>query len=849
MKKSAILLLMCMVCISAMAQRVTASFQETSMSKALLEIERQCKDCRINFIYDELQDFTVTQNVDDRPLLDALHLVAGFYPIRITRQGRIYSVECVQKEQTKVTGRILDEKGQPFPLVNVVLLTPEDSAFINGGVSNNNGDVVIPCERKEVIAKVSFIGYRTQYLHCQDGSLGTICMSEDAIALKQVKVKGEIPQYKMARGGMTVEVQNSILSQVGTANDVLSQLPRVSMGNDGTISVFAKGTPEIYINNRKVMDPKELQQLKSTDIKDIDIITNPGAQYDAEVKSVIRIHTLKPQGEGLSFRTDTYTKYNSFWAGGQETQVKYRKNGLEVFANISYSSSCYVEDNTLQQDISSVNHVVVDQYLWTKIKTSYGNLKAGFSYDVNPNHSFGASVETNRQFTFDAYTRDGAQEVYVNDALDGKVKSNWYMKSGSSPLTMVNGYYTGKAGEMSVDANVTGYWSESSTDKTVVEESQELGDRVVTADNDQHSMLLAGKLVCTYPLGNGSLSFGTELSHTESKGEYKNREQVVASSLTEMKEDHTAGFAEYTYPKGDWSYNVGLRYEYVSSRYYDFGKYREDASRDYGNFFPSASVSWNKDKWGAQFGYVCKTSRPSYRSLRNEVQYDNRFMYEGGNPYLRPSMSHDLDAELTYKWFSLSAGYSYTKDVMVWSTTLYNDQEDIAFTRNLNFDHLSEVYVSAVVSPKFDWYQPTLEVDYMQEFFDAQGFGSILNTDKPYFSVMLNNRFVLGHDFSAFLRIRQNTDHYSGFTFREHTTNLSAQFVKSFFNKALTVNLQLNDLLGQNEVMKMYGIRSMIAKDCYNYTRSALVTVTYNLNASKSKYKGTGAGNAEKRRL
>lgn len=849
MKKIVPFLLMCMVCASAIAQRVTANFQMTSMSKALLEVERQCQDYRINFIYDELQDFTVTQNIEDCSMDDALQLIAGFYPIRISRQGKIYSVECVQKEASKVMGRILDEAGEPFPLVNVVLLTPEDSTFINGGVSNNNGDIVIPCERKDVIAKISFIGYQTQYKLCQEGSLGTVRMVEDAITLQHVKVKGEIPQYRIARGGMNVDIHNSVLSQVGTALDVLSQLPRVSMDNEGRISVFSKGTPDIYINNRKVVDPKELQQLKSEDIKDVDVITNPGAQYDAEVKSVIHIHTLKPQGEGLSFRTNTYMKNNSFWAGGQSNHVKYRKNGLEIFGNIDFHSSCYVEDNTLQQEISSNNHVLVDQYVWTKMRNSYGTLKTGFNYDPNEHHSFGASVETNRQFSSEAYTKDGAQEVFINQVLDGKVRSNWSISGGDDPLTMLNAYYTGKVGEWSLDANVTGYWSETNTVKTVVEESLELGDRVVTSDNNQDATMLAGKFVCSYPLWGGTVNFGTELSHTKSKGEYQNREQYVASSLTEMNENHTAGFVEYSLPVGDWTYEAGARYEYVSSRYYDSGIYREDASRDYGDWFPSVSVSWDKNKWGAQLGYVCKTKRPSYRSLRNEVQYDNRFMYEGGNPYLRPSMSHNLDADLTYQWFNLSAGYSYTKDVMVWCTTLYEDAGDIAFARNLNFDHMKDVYVSAVLSPKFGWYQPTLEINYMQEFFDAHGYGSTMDTDKPYFEFKINNRFVFSHDFSAFLRISQNTDYYSGFAVNRHTTNLSAQFIKSFFNKSLTVNLQLNDLLAQNSVMSMFGINCMIAKDCYNYTRSAMLTVTYNFNSSKSRYKGTGAGNAERRRL
>ena len=84
--------------------------------------------------------------------------------------------------------------------------------------------------------------------------------------LGEVVVKGERPQYKMTTGGMTVDIQNSLMKDVGTADDVLSMLPQVQ-GSDGNFTVFAKGTPEIYINNKKVQNARELKKLKSTNIK------------------------------------------------------------------------------------------------------------------------------------------------------------------------------------------------------------------------------------------------------------------------------------------------------------------------------------------------------------------------------------------------------------------------------------------------------------------------------------------------------------------------------------------------------------------------------------------------------
>lgn len=88
------------------------------------------------------------------------------------------------------------------------------------------------------------------FIAVQHGSVGDIKMQLATQTLGEVVIKGEYPQYKMTAGGMAVDIHNSMLKDVGTADDVLSMLPNVQ-GEDGKFTVFAKGTPEIYINNKK----------------------------------------------------------------------------------------------------------------------------------------------------------------------------------------------------------------------------------------------------------------------------------------------------------------------------------------------------------------------------------------------------------------------------------------------------------------------------------------------------------------------------------------------------------------------------------------------------------------------
>ncbi len=110
-------------------------------------------------------------------------------------------------------------------------------------------------------------------------------MHEDVNLLGEVVVKGNRPSYKLTAEGLQTHVQGTVLSKMGTAEDVLKHIPGLQKKNDA-YEVFGKGSPIIYVNGRLLRDLSELDQLKSEDIKNVELITSPGARYDASVKAV-----------------------------------------------------------------------------------------------------------------------------------------------------------------------------------------------------------------------------------------------------------------------------------------------------------------------------------------------------------------------------------------------------------------------------------------------------------------------------------------------------------------------------------------------------------------------------------
>ena len=763
--------------------------------------------------------------------------------------GILCAVVEICPAQSTITGRIINEQLQPMIFANVVLVNRADSAFIAGAVTKDDGTFSISTDKQDGLLKVTSVGYTTKYLDAWTGNVGDIQIMPNTQELGEVVVKGERPQYKMTTGGMTVDIQNSLLKDVGTADDVLSMLPQVQ-GSDGNFTVFAKGTPEIYINNKKVQNARELKQLKSTDIKSVDVITSPGARYNAEVGAVIRIKTKKHQGDGISVEAYSQVVYNEKWTNYDDATVKYRTGGLEVFGIGVFQNGNHSENNTLTTDTRANDNLIhISQYAPNSFWYTNLSGKVGGNYDLNDSTSLGMTYELSGSpyESGDAHT---TQTISRNGKQEGTISQFMSRKDKDGPSHEANVYFVGKLGRLGIDFNGSYLWNKSSIDMLSQERSDDLTDCDVTTHSERRSHMLAGKLVLTYPIWRGELSAGTEMTNSNSHGIYNNIEQIVRSSDDEIKEGNVAGFAEYHLQLDNWNIGAGLRYEAVTSDYYSFGRYQAEPSRKYHDLFPNLSVGWQKNKWGIQLSYNKRISRPSYNQLNSNIQYDNRYQYEGGNPLLRPTIKQNVELSTTYSWLNFTAGYSHNKDVRLSFGSLYQEGTEITIWTNRNFDKHESFYASLTASPKFGYYSPTLALSYFQQQFDTQTYGNVVSLDKPQFEVNFRNWFTIGKTAKAMLYLHYTTSYDYGFTHNAHEFNVNARMQKSFLDGSLIVSLFANDIFRnlRNRWTGYYPVTTM-AKDAYVYTQSIGLSLSYDFNTTRSKYKGTGAGNAEKNRL
>ena len=296
MRRLTFICVLSLVTTLALAQRITRHYDNVSMSKALMELNDLQREYTVNFIYDELEDFKVTTDIRHEKLTDAILQIVGFYPIRVVKSGEheIF-VECTHKTDRHLTGTIIDEQGVPVAYANVAILNPTDSTLLSGGVSNESGYFAVPYEQERILARISYVGYKTVYRHCNQPNVGTIRMQPDNYTLNGVVVQGERPKVVLQGNSLMMNVEGTVMERLGTAEDVLTRVPMIAKRGEG-FEILGKGAPLIYLNNRKLTDLNELRNVQSDFIRSVEVIQNPGARYDASVNAVIIIRTKRAAG-------------------------------------------------------------------------------------------------------------------------------------------------------------------------------------------------------------------------------------------------------------------------------------------------------------------------------------------------------------------------------------------------------------------------------------------------------------------------------------------------------------------------------------------------------------------------
>lgn len=752
-----------------------------------------------------------------------------------------------------IKGKIVNEKGEPLAFANVVLLNRQDSAFVKGVVSGEDGHFAIDSACNNGIIKVTSVGYKTAWKDCTGENAGVIKMVADSKVLGEVVVKSSLPKTILKNGGMTTTVAGSVLEKAGTMEHLLDRIPNVSAQN-GNIKVFGRGEPIIYINGRQMRDRSELDRLSSDNIKSVEVIANPGARYAASTKAVIRITTKKIRGDGFGFDATTEGSYDEKKNAGGYARLNlyYRRNGLELGAYAYGSKQSSPDEKDLQQ-MTYLDKIwnQQDKTRW-KNKTETFSSRLNASYQFDDNNSLGASISflRNPKLQTDGKTEGSVLRDEVLTETNISIKSEFGQNSNWSS----NIYYVGKVGKLGIDFNTDWFWSKGNNKNNIDEHYQEVNSEIqnqlVSSTTSKYNRLIASKMVLSYPLFGGDLSVGGEYSFTNRNTNYAIIPNTLADNVIDrIKEGMASAFVTYNRDFGKLNMEAGLRYENVDFKYYDDGKYMAEQSKTYGEWFPSLSLSMPIGNVQMQLSYAADINRPNYWVLRSGVQYSNHYTYETGNPFLVSEISRNTSYDLAYKWLTFNLTYEHVSDPIYQTVEMYKDNTTIGLMRMINGKSYNNVTSTLNLQPTFGIWHPMLSAMVEKQWFELETRdGRYLN--KPVAMFRFNNTFdtkwAMFSVMMTYITKGYEENHY----IYKPMFNTDLSIYKGFMKDCLTLQLYVSDVFGTNDshIIGKYGKLKETIFDEFSTSKISL-TVRYKFNVTRSKYKGTGAGDSQKNRM
>ena len=748
-----------------------------------------------------------------------------------------------------VSGKVLDENKKPIPYANVIILSAKDSTFIAGTTTADDGSFNFKEVTVGNILKASFVGYEpfTTILSNQ-GNL-TIVLKEDAKMMKEVVVKGNAPLHKMTTEGLQTNIENSILSKLGTCEDVLTHVPGLTKKKDG-YEVFGKGTPIIYINGRQMRDATEIERLKSSDIKSVEVITNPGSKYNAAVRAVVKIRTKKAIGDGFGFdvRSAYYQSENVDLS--EQLNWKYRHKRLELFGTHGYSL-----DNSLGH--SKTTTIVHADTLWQQDftqkvpeKNSIFKNIIGADYQLNDSNSVGIKYMINfpHDFPLSVFL---SSDVTANGTFYDHINTFATCKQSHRPSQFINLYYVGKIGKMDIDFNTDYLYNKQNNHITYREESRNKTSRTVTSDNQERNRLFASKLTLGYPVLGGNLSVGAEYTYTNRNDAYSNPENYIPSSSAQLKESNIAPFMEYKHQLSICQLTAGLRWEAVRFNYYENGQHIANQSRSFSNLFPSISVATQLGDLQMQLSYAARTRRPSYSQLSNNVIYGNRFLMQSGNPLLQHEYIHDISLGAMWKFIQFNISYNDRRHAIVFWSEQNSHNSAISRLTYTNLPSIKTISTQLAFSPTIGIWTPEFTALMKKQWLTLHTSTKTYKLDKPIWQFSFNNTFDFGKGWllsmESYLVTKGNSEISS---LASNRGSLDINLTKSFLKDRLALRIGGTDLFHTQKEGGISYTESMETQYIGTYdSRQFVLTVTYKFNTSRSKYKGTGAGQAEKNRL
>lgn len=812
MRRYIFFLLICSICSTIDAQRISHEFRGVSMSKALKWIEASNKEYTINFIYNELEDFTVTTTVRNKTVPEAIRQIIGFYPMKLTIDEKNIFVECVQKQKHKFMGRVVDNKGMAVEFANVLLMQPGDSTYITGGVCNENGEFVIPCDAERVLARISYVGCQTVFRIFDRSNVGTIRLYTQIARIKSVTVTATRPTITQQGDRVIVDVSNSSLALGNTMQSLLEQLPGVWSGG-GNITINGIPGAKVMVDNRDVnLKGEALSQylagMKSENIDKIEVIAHPGAEFSAEgAGGVIRIITKgRYIGQELTLGgTLDVINYKAL-----EPNMRYSFSNQKFGFDVSYGGTfTYGNKNYMNCDEYTENlkkQITYDDKMIDYMKDHNYNLQTNLYYDFSKRSKLAlyASIsQWAKDEDMESITQIGGAVTSEITKTQTSHLENQKMHSVVSSLNYIYSLDKQEKHKLLFMADyVRQYHYNVDDDYTYLNYSNAAS--LISQENERNNQgkpytIASSEVRYTGDFGNaGMITSGIKGSYSTvwNSMTVSQLENKVWTAQPDMGYDFKyderlqAAYLKYSWSRKAWSVTAGLREEYVKANTNVAG-----STYHHIDLFPSLYLSRSfSGKHQLSLSYARRTNRISYFKLIPYRFYSSRYTIREGNPDLKPDYSNAVALSYNFmKKYFCTATYHWSNNGM----TNYNRTEVVngrTMTLGTNIDGVKQrlfnfnVYAPLTVNKRWTMVNQ-LELNY-----DSYKTPEINNHNFNW-NIYTRQTVILPADIRMELLYRYTSSQRTAYGKQCDYHTLNVSLMKRFLDNSLTTKLSLNDII------------------------------------------------------
>ena len=644
------LILALLLTVSMQAQkRISREYNNVSLSDALNQLAEQQTGYTIYFLYNELEDFRITTTVKNKHLPEAIQQMIGFYPIRVTTStdddGRKIFVECTHKTDRRLTGTIIDEQGKPVAYANVAILNPTDSTLLSGGVSNESGYFAIPYEQAKVLARISYVGYKTIYKICSQPEVGTIRLQPETIRLNGVQVTGERIVSGTENGHLVYNMPMLLqLYPADNAYDALVSIPGVSemggtvMFSGQAVTLIINGKPTT-LNADKVVE--RLRQMPAAMLAKAEVMPSAPAKYHVRgmaINIVTKDFAGTNQLSGQLMGGWRQHKYGTGYAGGS---VIYNHGKLGIDASYRFTHG-----TGYGQVEHEANHPLNGQRVPYNDKTrnrSDGtdhDYRIGMDYAISDNHRLSLAYTGQWNSTRSTNTTTGTAQSKQNS------RQHTYLHN-------VDASYSAPFG-LQIGVSYTNY-QEPRTQRLEGKQNDISRDLDVDSRQKVSKWLFTADQTHALPKG-WELNYGGKAQFTNNNSYQTTLDAsgMPLSDATSHVDYNERILNAYVGMSKQIGQSLSLETSVTAEQYHatQWNEWR---------IYPQFNAMWNiNEKNMLNLSFSSEAVYPSYWSTMSSIYYASAYSEIWGNPDLKPMSKYDINL-----MWQLNRKYTFTAFAML----------------------------------------------------------------------------------------------------------------------------------------------------------------------------------------